>query len=220
MDKFLKRKDAPESEDPPTKVKRVEGMCLVVLPGAGGSLALNMNTMVLDPLEGMGFSVRRGSLKWNTFTAKHKDNVAAVLALCPTDKDFYLMGNSFGNRVIAEMMKAKQLPARCRGAVLCGFPLYGDKDKKDRLEQLQGVPKDSTLMLISGTNDEFLNRDFLPVKGAALLSSVLDDMKITGRHEVHFIEGGKHDVPSAAGGKKVVEEAATRVVNLVRNFCS
>jgi len=220
MDKFLKRKDAPESEDPPTKVKRVEGMCLVVLPGAGGSLAKNMNTMVLDPLEGMGFSVKRGSLKWNTFTAKHKDNVAAVLALCPADKDFYLMGNSFGNRVIAEMMKAKQLPARCRGAVLCGFPLYGDKDKKDRLEQLQGVPKDSTLMLISGTNDEFLNRDFLPVKGAALLSSVLDDMKITGRHEVHFIEGGKHDVPSAAGGKKVVEEAATRVVNLVRNFCS
>ena len=220
MDKFLKRKDAPESEEAPTKAKRVEGMCLVVLPGAGGSLAKNMNTMVLDPLEGMGFSVRRGSLKWNTFTAKHKDNVAAVLALCPTDKDFYVMGNSFGNRVIAEMMKAKQLPARCRGAVLCGFPLYGDKDKKDRLEQLQGVPKDSTLMLISGTNDEFLNRDFLPVKGAALLSSVLDDMKITGRNEVHFIEGGKHDVPSAAGGKKVVEEAATRVVNLVRNFCS
>jgi predicted alpha/beta-hydrolase family hydrolase len=223
MEKFLKRprEDGVEAESPSrTKAaKKTDPPCvLVVLPGAGGSLAKNMSELVLDKLQTRGFMIRRSPLKWNTFAAGHKDNVSAVLGLIPSDVDFYIMGNSFGNRVICEMMSKKLLPVRCKGAILCGFPLYGDKNKNDRLVQLQAVPKDSTLMLISGTNDEFLNRDFLHHKGETLLRSVVKDMHLTGRNELHFIEGGKHDVPTT-GSKKTLLDSATKVINHIINFC-
>jgi len=222
MEKFLSKRprDGEEEVESTPKAAKKTDMVLVVLPGAGGSLAKNMSELVLDKLQTRGLTIRRGNpLKWNTFAAGHKDNVSAVLGLIPSNVDFYIMGNSFGNRVICEMLSKKLLPVRCKGAILCGFPLYGDKDKNDRLVQLQAVPKDSNLMFISGTKDEFLNREFLPIKGEALLRSVVKEMHLTGRHELHFVEGGKHDVPTT-GSKKTLLDSASNVINLVVNFCT
>ena len=225
MDKFLKRKAEDGSEgEPAGKAARGGGLVLVALPGAGGALSKGMDELVLMPLEGKGFKVRRpagGKLKWNTFAAKHADNCAAVLSLCPpAGQDFFLMGNSFGNRVIAEMLTADKVPAHCRGVVMCGFPLYGEKNIDDRLKQLKAIPKKTTLMMISGTDDEFLNREFLPIKGRALLTAELEALGLTGHHEVHFVDGGGHDVPKCRGGKAAISAAAAKTVDLISSFCS
>ena len=75
-------------------------------------------------------------------------------------------------------------------------------------------------MFISGEDDEFLNRSFLPKKGKALLTSVVEGMHLTGHHELHFLAGGGHDVPKVKGGKTACAAAATTTVKLISAFCS
>lgn len=228
MDKFLKKRkaneDSPkESETPKVSQKKAKKVGsethLVCLPGA----SVNLSAGILACLEKLrvqhGFTLHKtDKIKWNTFAAKSPDNQNAVLALCPKDQDFYVLGNSFGNRVICEMLKEGKFPSTCKGFILCGFPLYGNKNAPDRVSQLKSIPRDSNVMVVSGTLDEFLHREFCSKKGKDLLSQVFNEMKLT-KGQLHFIENGVHDLPKCKGGKQCNVAGEARLLELVTAFC-
>jgi len=230
MDKFVvKRKAEPEiidvDEEQPAEAKKkakVSRPTLVVLPGASGSLSAAMNA-ALDKLASRhGFTIiRRDKVKWNTYAAKAPGNTTAVLEMCPTDKDYFVLGNSFGNRVVCEMLKDDKFTPEMKGAILCGFPLYGDKNVSDRVDQLRSIPEDANVMIISGTPDEFLHRSFLDKKGRDLMSQVFEEMNLE-RGSLEFIENGVHDLPKCKGknakADSVVGEA--KLLKLIVDFCS
>lgn len=236
MVKFLKRK-APDDEDigstrgssssSSKSQKTGDGapVTLIVCPGAGGTLAKAMEEKVLVELARKhNFPLNRlNGIKWVTLRAGHDSNVGLITAQFPADRDFYLMGNSFGNRVLCEMLGAGKVPSRCRGVIFCGFPLYGEKNVPDRVNQLKLLSKAPQIktLVISGTEDEFLNRDFLTAKGAALMQKTHSDLGLPISRLV-MLENGLHDVPKCKGAKAKdsTERAAQVVIREIREFCA
>lgn len=224
MDNFLKRKaDDGEGGSSSSKEQKTGGppVTCIVCPGAGGVLAKKMEEKILDVLSAKhNFTLRRmNAIHWNTSKAGNASNVALVTAQFPAEGDFWIWGNSFGNRVLCEMVGSNQLPARCKGLIICGFPLYGEQNKQDRVRQLQMLaPNKIKSLLISGTDDEFLNRGFLSRKGAALMRE--QHALLGTSSSLVILDGGKHTIPECKGGKNAIESACTRVIKEIVAFCT
>lgn len=231
MDKFLGKRKSDDGEGSSsssnTKVQKIGGppVTCIVCPGAGGVLGKKMEEKILEVLTAKhNFSLRKlNGIHWNTGKASNASNVALVTAQFPAEGDFFLWGNSFGNRVLCEMVGANQLPARCKGLIICGFPLYGEQNVPDRVRQLQMLaPKSNTQviksLLISGTDDEFLTRSFLASKGAALMRE--QHALLGASSSLVMLEGGKHTVPECKGGKSAIDSSASRVIKEVVAFCT
>lgn len=192
---------------------------MVVLPGASGSLSAGMLSMILAEL-GKGFEIHKvEKIKWSTYAANAQSNMDAVLALFPPEK-FYVMSNSFSSRVVCELLAANKFPSRCLGFVFCGYPLYGEKNVPDRVNQLKLIPKRTKLLMISGTLDPLLNREFLPKIGAELLTAIFASLEMP-LGQLHFVENGDHDVPKCKGKSAKADTAAgaSKVIQLVSDFC-
>lgn len=204
---------------------------LVVLPGASGHIAANMMNLVLTPLS-MKLSLKTTKFNWNKMRAGDAKNIAQVSALCPSDAPFFVLGNSFGNRVICEMLAVNQV-TNCKGVIMCGYPLYGpekqttkeglctDREPRvnPRVAQLLSVPADARVLLISGTRDEFLCRPYLSKPGPDSLKEVVSQH--SGSMEVVTIPNGTHDVPTVkgAGAKQATLVAANSVLHHISKFC-
>ena len=130
------------------------------------------------------------------------------------------MGNSFGNRVICELLDKlnKTIPNNLAGVILCGYPLYGDgaseKAKEERVKQLSKFPKQVKLLLISGSKDEFLHRSYLAKgTGKQLLIDTFESLNLLNNEsKVLVIDGGKHDL---AHGKNNAE----KLLEQIKLFC-
>lgn len=220
-----------------TKVAKSYSPVLVVLPGAGGSIALDMQQLVLaalaqpalfQPAAESRITVRvsKEKLHWNKANAGAAKNFQIVDGLLP-DGEFFVMGNSFGNRVICEMLAANAATpngmARCKGAILCGFPLHGPKIDPKRAQQLQKLPSDARVLVVSGTEDEFLHREHQPAgeRGEAALRVVFESLRPADKRLV-MVEAGQHTLPGCKGkgAKAAKEKAASTIIDLVRAFCS
>ena len=231
MDNFLKRKQADDGEggsssssssSSSSKVqKKAEPVTCIVCPGAGGVLAKKMEEKILDVLSAKhSFSFRKlNGIHWNTSKAGNASNVALVTAQFPPEGDFWIWGNSFGNRLVCEMVGSNQLPPRCKGIIICGFPLYGEQNNQDRVRQLQMLaPNKVKSLLISGTDDEFLNRGFLSSKGADLIRE--QHALLGTSSSLVILDGGKHTIPECKGGKAAIENACSRVIKEIVAFCA
>lgn len=206
------------------------GPILVVLPGAGGVIGKNMVEMLSLLQQEHGFKiVYAPKLSWNKFSAASKTNVLGVKELVNQceGREFYIMGCSFGNRVLAELLaadlanKLKSPPSppvleRCKGVIFCAYPLYGDKNGTDRLNQLNKVPRETPLCIISGLKDEYLNRDYLPKKGAELMKDVTRSFT---NAQLNLIENGKHDLPGATGNKASIQKSKDECLAILLKFC-
>ena len=111
--------------------------------------------MVSKLVEEHGFTVQTEPLRWNVASVQSDKNVAQVRSFFPTDsRPFWILGNSFGNRVICEMLAAGQLLVNCLGCLFLGYPVYGEKNDAKRLDSLQRIPKGVKCLFISGSLDE------------------------------------------------------------------
>ena len=150
---------------------------LVFAPGAGGSTAKIMRDDLHADLERRGLSVWRcddaplgtGETRWNTMApggssnAQHVVAVAARAAAAHPNVPLVLCGASFGNRVLAELVRTRfdALPPRTAKALLCcGYPLHavGKPEGADpkRAAHLTNLPPDVHVCIIQGDQDEFL----------------------------------------------------------------
>ena len=124
------------------------------------------------------------------------------------------MGNSFGNRVICEIMAAGKAPPHCKGVVLCGYPLYNkkddDKNNAARANSLKNLPADTNTLVIVGTRDEFLTRDYIlpeTSRGVGLMKNAVAHLtNLKGVMEIPF---GEHTVPKVYTLLFIINSAKT-----------
>jgi hypothetical protein len=191
-------------------MKRKSKTNLVIIPGATGKVAAKMQEFLKQPRITEEFEVHKAdSIRWNTTKPAHSKNVQLVLDLIQDRNNYILVCNSFGNRVVLEMLEKSLFPSGRTPSlvVVCGFPLWGPKENKDRVDLLTKSSQCSVqLCFVSGTNDEFLNRPYLVKKGPSALLEVLANFKSSP--DVHFIQKGKHTIPDCGGtrAEKQVQE--------------
>ena len=162
--------DEGVEEERSRKVARVSKPILVVLPGSSGKIAREMKDLLSDSDICGKFELRippESGFGWNTRNPNSRGNSEKVCVLCDGDSEdsgsdgngqrpLYMMGNSFSNRVIAEMWSTegafkKRTPAR---VMMCGYPLYSDNEKSDRVTSLKNLPVGAQICLVSGDHDE------------------------------------------------------------------
>ncbi len=228
MDKFLVKKRSIDDDEAVSgassdisggKISKSEKIVLIVAPGASGSISKAMHDDVLLKLP--DYEVIELNVKWKVVSAGLDCNIDLIHSKFPLNTKFYIIGNSFGNRVICELLRKKTIPSNLAGVILCGFPLYGEEgskrvlsDPEERVKQLKLFPKHIKLLLLSGSKDEFLNRKYLnDAKGKNLLTDTFTSLQLTNTEsKVFVIDGGTHDV---AKGKA----NATELLKQIKLFC-
>jgi len=252
MDKFLKRKkeeNEDDNDDNNKKIAKNEStisssssssttttttaasaktkVSLIVLPGASGRLSQSMLNDVLNKLNiNSNINViKKDNIKWNTYSASNQSNINEIISILPSDnKEYYLLGNSYGNRVICEFLSSNNdKKSSCIGVILCGYPLYGDKNNEDRVNQLKKFPKNLKLMMISGSQDDFLNQNYLEIKGEELIKKQFLELSLTNNQsKLVVIENGIHDLPKTKGKnvKETTIKAANKIINEIKEFCT
>ena len=194
---------------------------LVVLPGASGCMGKGMSTVFIVALEKhFRVCVREG--KWKGWNPAGDSNVQSVLDLCPTEDigDWYIMGNSFGNRVLCAMFSGNRsiFPCPPKGLVMFGYPMYGPRGTNERVNLLQELElnDDQNVLLISGEKDEFLLRK--GSKAADVYAAVVKGMAIgCDQVEVKIVPGGKHGVLDHPKDSALLEASDT-ALSWVLNF--
>jgi len=192
---------------------------LIILPGSSGRLGRGMSSVFITDLS-QYFSVRIREGKWRGWNPIGEANVQSVLDVCPphnnTD-DWYILGNSFGNRVVCAMFSEGMFHAPPKGLIMCGYPMYGPKCTDERVQLLQklDLPEDRKLLCISGAKDEFLLRGGSDAQ--SVYESVLKGTSLlcNNQVEVRILPGGKHGVLDHSN-EKVLAEASVTVVNWIR----
>ena len=126
----------------------------------------------------------------------HKANPPKVL----------LAGTSFGCRVISDVLTHHRslLPSciEADSALFIGYPLHGPSaSANDRVTPLYALPPTTRVTFISGDNDEFLQRSYLPddSRGIATLQEVKGNMQAIST--IVSLEGGKHNPLQVAKSK-------------------
>jgi hypothetical protein len=238
MDKSKRKKE--DNDDNNDKIKKIAknelsssssttttAATLIVLPGASGKLSQSMENEVLTKLK-MNSNInviKKDSIKWNTYSAGNQSNINEIISMLPKDnQEYYLLGNSFGNRVICEFLSSNNNnKSNCSGAILCGYPLYSDKNNEDRVNQLKKFPKDMKLMMISGDQDDFLNQSYLTLKGKELIEKQFQELSLSNnKSKLIVIENGVHDLPKTKGKniKETTIKAGNTIINEIKQFCT
>lgn len=194
---------------------------LVVLPGSSGSLGKGMRTVFIPALE-QYFDIRVREGKWKGWSPAGESNVNTVLEVCPDinfNDDWYILGNSFGNRVLCAMcLDDNRFPSPPKGLIMCGYPMYGPKGTDERVNLLQEVmlSEEQKLLCISGAKDEFLLRKGQSATDA--YAAVKKGMSLSGHQvEVKILPTGKHGVLDQA--KEVaLQEASGTVLGWIREY--
>jgi hypothetical protein len=192
-------------------MKRKSKQEVIIIPGASGKVAIKMKEILqVAKVTDLFELTIPDALAWNTSKPHHPKNVQQVMDLVGGRNDYILVANSFGNRVVLEMLDKGLFPSGKTPSlvVVCGYPLWGPKENNDRVNLLRKSSLFSVrLCFVSGKSDEFLNRTYLSKKGSEALMQILETFKTVP--DVHFIEKGKHSVPDCGGTRqeKQVEQA-------------
>ena len=229
MDKFLVKKRSigndeavggANSDTNNDKISKSEKIVLIVAPGASGSISEAMHNDVLLRLPNYEVIEINGA-RYSKRLAGLEKNLEIIRSKFPLVTKFYIIGNSFGNRVICELLHKETSPSNLAGVILCGFPLYGDEESKrvmvdpeERVKQLKLFPKHIKLLLLSGSKDEFLNRKYLKgAKGKNLLTDTFTSLQLTNAEsKVFVIDGGTHDVAKGTAN-------AAELLKQIQLFC-
>ena len=169
---------------------------LILLPGASGSFTKSMVDCLIPKLE-LTFNVRTRPGKWKGWNPNSNENVHSVLKLCPKDGIYYILGNSFGNHVLCSMIvnnsfaKADAFPPS--KIILCGYPMYNDKCTNERVDLIKSLPKNTKVLCISGSNDNFLKHNGSK-QGKSLYETIISTMLCKDTTELHIVENGGHGV--------------------------
>ena len=189
---------------------------LVFAPGAGGATAQAMRLFQDREMSAAGLRVVRcddepltGSEKrWFTGNAANAGNLDHVVAVATRAAaahpglPIFLCGASFGNRVLAEVLRLRraELPAAVdKDALICmGYPLHKvgkpEGDDPRRAAHLTQLPASVHTLFVQGDQDEFLL-----ARGLDALREVMDRM--AGTTTLHAVPGGEHILPKAKGLK-------------------
>jgi predicted alpha/beta-hydrolase family hydrolase len=217
MPAALKRKRAAES--PPAGAA---GSVLIFAPGAGGSTAKAMIELHRQ-LEAEGVHVYRCDGGWNIRSPGHAANLSRVIDVAqtaaadhPDALRIVLGGASFGNRVLAELLRTRfdDLPPKtCFALLSCGYPLHapGKPEGADpgRTAHLTQLPATCLVFFMQGTED-----DYLGPRGIVALRDVVANM--SAQTQIYEVAGGTHTVPEAKGLAKLALTKA-QVVSGVRD---
>jgi len=189
---------------------------LVILPGASGSLTKPFKEILIPRLSTY-FTIHTREGKWKSWTLTSKDNVDSVLSVCPkNNQDWYIMGNSFGNRVICAMIKDNLFSIPPKKIFLFGYPMYSDKGTDERVQLLRELPKNTCKILcVSGSNDEFLTRGSGKT-AQSVYESIIAKLPCKDNIVLHILQGGKHGVIDVSKTKQ--EGAVTTVVKWINDF--
>lgn len=202
------KKDRSSSDTTPKPV-------LVLLPGASGSLSKAMKELLLPQLRRF-FEVRLSEGKWQGWNPASQ--IDRVLQICPSSSEpWYIMGNSFGNRVICAMFESACFPYPPTAVVMCGYPMHSDKRTSERVEALQSLPSGTKVLFISGSDDDFLSRSPDGRRGQALLQHVTSSLPCADTATIHIVQGGKHGVID--GGKAAQARAVQDVLLWITEHC-
>lgn len=190
---------------------------LLIVPGASGKFSNQMNSFI-DQYLSVHFTILKRDGRWKGWKPLGDVNVRSVLELAPTDGRWFALGNSFGNRVLCELLASDKFENPPQGLILFGYPLYGEKCTPERLTTLQSLPSSAKILAISGTNDEFLGRapDHSTLRGEELFRSILDTIPPKDSVALHMVIGGGHGVFDV--GAKQFENVASSVLDLIAEF--
>ena len=206
---------SPVKRDPPPSDNTKSKPILVVLPGASGSLSKAMKELLLPQLRHF-FEVRLSEGKWQGWSPASQ--VDRVLQICPTtNEQWYIMGNSFGNRVICAMFEGACFPSPPAAVVMCGYPMHSDKRTSERVDALQALPLHTKVMFISGSDDAFLSRSPSNHQGKELLQHVVTALPCADTAVIRIVQGGKHGVIDC--GKAVQARAIKDVLLWITEYC-
>ena len=184
--------------------KRSKTTPIICFPGASGRFtALNRELLQSIP------NTRLIELKWNTFKPSHINNIKLVNENLV--KDCFVLGNSFGNRVLLEMGKMKLFDSLPMKFIFLGYPLFGPKESNDRMDLLKSC-EELDCCFVSGQEDEFLNRTYLQGNGVELMRNLVKDK------ELLMVEKGRHSVPDCKGIKSSKKLELERVKEFIIKF--
>jgi hypothetical protein len=189
----IKRKSEPIL-NPYKKVKQlndkpIDGSpILVILPGASGNLCKSTKAF----FETMPNEIITSEIKWNIFDPSHQSNIDKIESLISNvNSPFFIIGNSFSNRVLCKHLCHLE-STNLKGVIFLGYPLIGPNGKyREEYKELKLVRKSLQLLFISGSNDEFINRNG---NGKVGLNSIKSWLELEDG-QVKYIKGGKHGVP-------------------------
>ena len=216
---------------------------IVFAPGAGGSTAKAM-VALHEQLEARGIRVFRcdpgnapndGFKGWATNSAGCGRNVGRVKNVCELaaqsvpNATIFLVGSSFGNRVICEAMRSNraELPARVSHKMVCtGYPLHGDGNPEGadpkRLNSLRNLPASTEVLFLSGKYDTHLGKEG---RGLASLRDVMAQMACTAT--LVEVPCGVHTVPNVTQKRELraqhdmtEAQVAALVRDTIANFVS
>jgi hypothetical protein len=175
----------------------------------------------LMPLLAERYEVRVREGRWNISSPGASKNVSTVLEQCPTgdgDGEWYILGNSFGNRVICSMLSDSLFPVPPRKIVMCGYPMYSDKGTDERVKLLQALPVGSNVLCISGDRDGFLRKgpSGRSKSTAEVYEAVIASLPCRAGVSLRMLPGGGHSVLDGAACGPA--DAAQTVLDWVTEF--
>lgn len=216
----------------PKEQKREKPM-LLVLPGASGKLARDVEEQLLPRLREL-FDVHVRTESWNVGNVKATGNTAFAAKVGPQEKgapDWYIMGASFGCRVAAAVV-SEEVSATPPSLILHGYPAYGPPKKgqppseeNSRLDALKELPETARVMFISGDRDEYIRKhvpDGRPQGQALFENQIIPSLKCSAK--VHMVAGaGSATVPSAShttSSKEKQAAACEQMIDCIKAFAN
>eukprot|EP00696_Hemimastix_kukwesjijk_P008177 gnl/Hemi2/2034_TR728_c0_g1_i1.p1 gnl/Hemi2/2034_TR728_c0_g1~~gnl/Hemi2/2034_TR728_c0_g1_i1.p1 ORF type:complete len:268 (+),score=-15.45 gnl/Hemi2/2034_TR728_c0_g1_i1:56-805(+) len=188
---------------------------LVILPGAGGSLSKSFKEKILPQLS-RHFQTRTREGKWKNWNLTNPDTVDSVLSHCPvssSSEPWYILGHSFGCRVILSMIVNNSFPVPPAKVILTSYPMYGEKVSPERVELLQSVPQGHQILCLSGDKDEFLLRGSQK-SAQEIYEEIITGMKCKDSVTLHLLPKAGHGL--SEGGKKNEEDLVNSVVRYTK----
>jgi hypothetical protein len=166
------------------------------------------------------FEVRLREGSWKGWNPLSRDNVQGVLDCCPIDdREWYILGNSFGNRVLCAMYSVGSFVAQPNGIILCGYPMWAKKGTEERVLTLQSLPPHCNVLCISGEKDTFLRsttHQSTKLTARAAYESIIETLPCRHNTVLCMVDKGGHgviDVP-----KKELESVISSVIQWITKF--
>ncbi|XP_033842398.2 testis-expressed protein 30 [Periophthalmus magnuspinnatus] len=185
---------------------------VILSHGAGGDMNFRQLVSLAHTLAAKGFLCLR-------FTCKAPNLVYRVKAYSavwdylktefPIIKHIYLGGRSMGSRVAVALLRqlSDGTEDAARGLICLSFPLHTASQRDtyhQRSQDLRQLPQQTTVLFVSGTQDDMCDRD--------LLNKTVEDMK--AQVDVLWLNGGSHGLAVKGRSEDSVMEEVNSYVTM------
>ncbi|KAI8897415.1 hypothetical protein BC833DRAFT_43542 [Globomyces pollinis-pini] len=207
-----------ESEQKEDSIENKQIHHLIILPGAMGKITKDFHSL-LTKLESTYNIIKREKLTWNTRSTKSTSNFDLVKDMIKetNGQPYTIIANSFGNRIVLEMLGHHLIDPLPQSIIMCGYPLYGPKNTNDRIEHFDSIQNSKIpFCFISGNQDEFLTRSFMKTKGFDALKSIVNCLNLE-TVTYHCVDKGAHSIPTIKGSKNVQMHVINELVDLIKS---